>query len=345
MLSLVDFSFRLALCSFVRLLKDSLDGLTHAEEMIEVQLFTGASSSWKLLVMILSRTAVRSFNKIPARSLSTSLFAHTTGSPVSSPRPVVFLHGLLGSSTNFRSIQSVIAKSRVTSAFDLRNHGKSFHSPETMTMQCLAEDVRRTIGSIWPDAGPVDIVGHSLGGKVAMQLALEYPELVNTMVVVDIAPITYDVHNASWRDVNAIVHGMLNLDVGFCKNRAEVDAALSKFVADPGVRSFAAQNLITTSEGKYAWRVNLKSIIDSMPELSTFAFPDGVQSKRPLAAENHFIAGERSGFLTKQHIPIIEEFFPRTMHHTIPKAGHWVHADNYPAFMETLTKVLEVPHI
>lgn len=264
--------------------------------------------------------------------------------------PIVFIHGLLGSSTNFRATQTRASRSgRDTLAVDLRDHGQSPHSSGSSTLFDYANDVAAMIESRLPSGAKVDLVGHSLGGKTGMVLALTRPELVRKLVVVDIAPVAYvgDGVNAisAWRDVAAVVLAAHNLDASKYRSRQAVDAKLAENgVADPGVRSFVCQNLIVSPDGSYRWRMNSLALVASLPNFASFPADHFFLQTRPeVTLEVHFISGERSGYVKPHHYQKILHFFPQAqIHPAIPNAGHWVHADKPTEFWELLAKCLSL---
>ena len=262
-----------------------------------------------------------------------------TGSP-----PVVFLHGLLGSSTNFRTIQQLIASTgRDALALDLRNHGKSPHVAGASPLASLAGDVAAAVEGACGVGAACDVVGHSLGGKVAMALALLRPGLVRRLVVMDIAPVAYNAaSNPGWASVQGVVRAASALQPGGFATRREVEAALAAAVPEPGVRSFVAQNLVPQEGGGFAWRVGWEGILASLPLYAGWeglaAAPGGGGSGGPAAA--HFVRGGTSSYVLPKHEPAIRALFPAAEVHTVEGAGHWVHADRPAEFNALLERLL-----
>jgi esterase len=261
------------------------------------------------------------------------------GAPVASPTPVVFLHGLLGSSTNFRTIQQATSKHRPTLAFDMRNHGRSPHTRGPCTLDDMAGDIAAALQALSSGvhASPTgySLVGHSLGGKVAMRLALLHPHLVQSLCVVDIAPTPYDTATEGWKAVQGVVHAAASLDPTRFASRQEVDRALSALVPDPGVRSFVAQNLVPREGGGFTWRLGWECILASMGNFA--AWPSHPPARAGL--DVHFIRGTRSTYITQAHMGAISATFPGAAVHGV-EAGHWVHAENPAGFWGVLAKVL-----
>ena len=251
--------------------------------------------------------------------------------------PVVFLHGLLGSSTNFRTVQQAVARHRPTLAYDLRNHGRSPHTRGAATLDDLAGDVGAALAEL-PGGARYTRVGHSLGGKVAMRLALARPELCHSLCVVDIAPAAYDTASEGWRAVQGVVRAASALDPSRHASRGEVDRALAALVPDPGVRSFVAQNLVPLPSGGFAWRLGWESILASMPHFA--AWPSHAPAAPGLRA--HFIRGTASTYISERNEGALRATFPGAQLHSV-QAGHWVHAENPRDFMAVLRGVLELP--
>ena len=258
--------------------------------------------------------------------------------PPDASSPIVFIHGLLGSGTNFRSIafHPSIRTGRRVLTVDLRNHGKSPHDDTPMTLELLAEDVAAALHA----AGAVSpmVVGHSLGGKVAMTLALRHPHLVSArpLVVIDIAPVSYDTAHPQWLAVNNVVAAAAALDPATFPRRADIDRALAASVPDAGMRSFVLQNLLTDGEGKYHWRLHLPAILRSMPLMARF-MPPGAEPANPV--ETHFIGGQRSRYILPEYHATARTLFPAARMHTIADAGHWVHADKPAEFIALLARI------
>jgi esterase len=267
--------------------------------------------------------------------------------PSASGAPVVFLHGLLGSATNFRTIQLSTARSRPTYAFDLRNHGRSPHASGA-SLDALAGDVAAALEtSVKSAAGAATIVGHSLGGKVGMRLAQTRPELVGGLVVIDIAPVTYTgVTNSGWKSVQGVVRAAAALDPAPYRTRAQVEAALAEHVPEPGVRSFVAQNLVPQANGAagFAWRVYFPAILAALDDYASYPPAPAVIRGTPRAppAGVHFIAGELSPYIGPQHRDAIQSLFPGASMHVVAGAGHWVHADRPREFWSLLARVLGI---
>ena len=242
--------------------------------------------------------------------------------------PIVILHGLFGSARNWGAIARRLAEQHRVFALDLRNHGAS---PWTASMDYaeMAGDVRAFVER--RNLGPVALVGHSMGGKVGMVLALQAPALVERLVVVDIAPVRYPPAYLSF------VEAMRGVDLDRAARRAEVGARLADGVPDEGVRQFLLQNLVA-EEGRLRWRVNLDTLETAMPALSDFPdFPDDAAYEGPTL----FVAGARSDYVQPEHRAAIRRLFPKASLVRLRDAGHWIHAERPEEFLDTLLPFLD----
>ncbi len=234
--------------------------------------------------------------------------------------PVVILHGLLGAARNWTSVGKELAGTHRVFALDLRNHGRSPWAA-IMSFDDMADDVTTFIEL--RRLGAVTLIGHSLGGKVAMRLALTRPELVRQLVVVDVAPVVYS-------DIfGPLIEAMRRVDLAAVQRRVDADLQLQGAVADAVLRNFLLQNLVKTDAG-FAWRVNLEALATNMDEL--LGFP----ATAPAAAylgPTLFIAGGRSRYIQPQHRPLIERLFPSAQQVAIAGAGHWPHVERPAEFL------------
>jgi len=240
--------------------------------------------------------------------------------------PVLILPGLLGSARNWTSIAKQLADTHGVFALDLRNHGRSPWA-ESMSFDEMADDVAAFIER--HDLSPATVIGHSLGGKVAMRLALTRPDLVERLVVVDVAPVAYEHSFAPYIDA------LRQVDLSEVSRRADAERELAAAIPDPGVRSFLLQNLIKTADG-FAWRVNLDGLRANMADL--MGFP--ADPKAQYAGPTLFLSGGRSDYVEPGHRPLIERLFPQAEHAVIEDAGHWVHAERPTEFLAQLRQFL-----
>jgi pimeloyl-ACP methyl ester carboxylesterase len=244
--------------------------------------------------------------------------------------PVALLHGLFGQAANFRAIQRRLAAPpsgapRRVIALDLRNHGTSPHAPG-MRYPDLAEDVLETLRSL--HALPCALVGHSMGGKVAMAAALEAPAAISRLVVADIAPVRY---HSGFR---AFIAAMAAIPMQSGLTRAQADAALAPAINDPRIRGFLLQNLrVGDTPG---WRLGLAEIAAGLPDIEDWAVPEEQRFAGPAV----FLAGDRSDYIRGEHRPAIRALFPAARFVTLRDAGHWLHADNPDGFVSVVAAAL-----
>jgi esterase len=251
-------------------------------------------------------------------SIELAHIAHGEAGP-----PVVILHGLLGSARNWSTVARQLGASHRVFALDLRNHGGSGWA-DSMTYDEMAEDVRAFM--IRHGLPAAAVIGHSMGGKVAMRLALAHGEAVARLIVVDVAPVAYQRSFAAYIDV------LRRLDLGRLTRRSDAVAWLSDHVADQGVQGFLLQNLVSV-EGGFAWRVNLPALADNMPEL--MGYPES-PSPEQYRGPTLFLTGGRSNYVREEHRPAILRLFPNAQITTIPDAGHWVHAEAPGKFLQVV---------
>lgn len=241
--------------------------------------------------------------------------------------PLVLLHGLFGAGQNWGGIRSVLARRFRVLTPDLRNHGSSGRDPD-MSYAAMAADVAATMDAAgMPRAA---VLGHSMGGKVAMALALAQPDRVDRLVVADIAPVRYK------PALRGYVEAMQAIPLRSGLARREADAALAATIPEAGIRAFLLQNLRFESDPP-SWRLGLAAIAAAMPEIEDFAPPTGARFDGPVLV----MAGERSGYVRAEHHEVFRALFPAARFATVPAAGHWVHAENPAAFLALLQPFLE----
>ncbi len=236
-------------------------------------------------------------------------------------------HGLFGRATNLATVQKRLAEHRRVLALDLRNHGGSPHVPG-MTYPEMAADVVETLASL--GAAPCDLLGHSMGGKVAMAVALRHPGTVRRLIVADIAPVRYR------SEFNAYIAAMRGMRLFPGMTRADADAALAPAVPDPSVRAFLAQNLMTGREPR--WTVGLEEIAAGLYDILDWPIPDG-RFEGPVL----FLTGGRSRYVREEHHDAIRALFPAVRFAALLTAGHWLHADDPEGFVAAVEEFLSLP--
>ena len=241
--------------------------------------------------------------------------------------PMVVLHGLFGSARNWHTIAMRLAVRFRVFTVDLRNHGESPWTP-TMSFADMADDLAAFIAD--HDLTDAVVVGHSLGGKAAMLFALRDANLVEQLVVIDIAPVRYR------HDYRDYVDAMQALDLHRIHRRSEADAALAAAIADAPLRRFLVQNLATGPKG-LVWKINLQAIHRSMAELLDFPYVADWE----FAGRTLFVSGEQSDYIQPQHQGRIFALFPQAEFAVIKDAGHRVHVDQPERFVDRLLEFLE----
>jgi esterase len=240
--------------------------------------------------------------------------------------PLIILHGLFGTQENWRTLSKAFAQHFRVFALDQRNHGRSPHS-DIFTYQAMSEDLSGFVQT--HGLASAHLLGHSMGGKVAMRFALTHPERVDTLVVVDIAPKVYP---PGHDDVFA---GLYALDLRTLRSRREADAVLARHLPDPALRQFLLKSLEREESGAFHWRINLDAIRDNYNEMLKGFDPAGTFTKPTL-----FIRGADSDYIKDSDLLAIREIFPHARFATISGAGHWVHAEAPQEFARVVTEFL-----
>ena len=241
--------------------------------------------------------------------------------------PLVILHGLFGSSDNWFSLAKVFAAHFTVYLVDQRNHGQSPQSDD-FDYQLLTEDLSRFIHDHHLDKP--DIIGHSMGGKTAMNFAVKYPDQLGKLIVVDIAPKQYPVHH------DHILEGLHAIDLQTLTSRNEADQILSNHIHEPDVRQFLLKNLSRTSDSKFEWRVNIHAIDEHIEAIGA-----GMQYEGQFAGPTLFIKGARSNYYATGDEENILSIFPSAQFVTL-NTGHWVQAEDPKAFALTVFDFLKV---
>jgi pimeloyl-ACP methyl ester carboxylesterase len=253
-----------------------------------------------------------------------AMILHAVEEGLGSP-PLVLLHGLFGSARNFGAVQRAFAQHRRTIALDLRNHGASPHAAD-MRYETMAADVLQTLEPL--HALPAILLGHSMGGKTAMQAALMQPDAVARLIVADISPVAYPPH------LRAIAAAMAALPLVPHMTRPEAGAALADLVPDAGMRSFLLQNMHLGAAP--AWRIGIAEILAGFADIEAWNAPADASYAGPTL----FIAGAASDYVKPEHRPTIRLLFPRARLVTLKNAGHWLHADNPAGFVAVVAAFL-----
>lgn len=248
----------------------------------------------------------------------------------SAGEPLLVLHGLFGSLANWGWHSKQLAEHFAVVGVDLRNHGDSPHA-DALDYPAMAEDLRLLIERL--GIKTCRIIGHSMGGKVAMQLALNHPELIERLVVVDIAPVTYAEDADGHMNVLAAMDAV-RLDS--VKSRTEAEETLAQYIDEEAVRKFILTNLARSQQGGFEWRLNKDAIRENYAALR--AAPAGAERfDKPVL----FVKGSRSDYILPEHEAQIVKLFPAASVKVISDAGHWLHAEQPQALQKVLEKFLQ----
>ena len=240
--------------------------------------------------------------------------------------PLVIMHGLFGLSDNWQTLAKYFSQKYHVYLLDLRNHGRSPHSHE-FHYDVMVEDLREFITD--HQLQDAVIMGHSMGGKVAMNFALAYPALVSKLIVVDIAPRPYPVHHQQ------MIDGLNTIDIASMSSRNEAETALTVHVPEPDVRLFLLKNLYRKEDNTFGWRMNLPVIERNIEEVGRETTSDAPFNKPTL-----FIKGGNSRYIQEKDMAAIQRLFPQSQVEVIEAAGHWVHAEAPEKFYQTVVNFI-----
>ena len=243
------------------------------------------------------------------------------GAPTDAP-PLLIAHGLYGSARNWGVIAKRLSDQRKVIAVDLRNHGQSAWS-ETHGYDEMADDLAEVIEAA---GGRADMLGHSMGGKAAMMLALRHPDLVRRLIVADIAPAPYTHSQLPF------IEAMRAVDLDHVQRRADAEEQLAALGVEPALQSFFTQSLDLTGK---RWRLNLDGLAREMPKIMDFP-QMGASWEGPAL----FLAGAASDYVRPEHRPAIRALFPKARFARIPGAGHWLHAEKPREFESSVRTFL-----
>lgn len=243
--------------------------------------------------------------------------------------PVIILHGLFGMLDNWRSIAKKLESRFQLILVDLRNHGRSPHENK-MDYKIMAADIAELMKELQLDSA--NLIGHSMGGKVAMQFALDYPEKVKKLIIVDISPRAYPPHHFQ------VIKAIQSIDPAQISDRTEAETSFRNHLGnDEATIQFLLKNMTRKEDKGFAWKANMPAIVAGYEKLMDRIISDTTFSKPSL-----FIRGELSDSVKDEDWSGIEELFPGARLVTIPGAGHWVHADKPQAITDTILAFLEV---
>lgn len=255
---------------------------------------------------------------------------------------LIILHGLYGLSDNWLTFGRKLSEHFTVYLVDQRNHGRSPHSSEH-TYPEMSDDLCEMMDSEGTERAIV--LGHSMGGKTAMQFAAMYPGRLSGLIVVDIAPAGYSAlsdHSPQVIMHMNIVDTLLSIDLKKFSSRTEIDDELEKRITDAKIRQFLMKNVHRSKDGSFNWKLNIEAINNHLPEIMGPVIFEPYAGKRAIGGfPVLFIRGGRSNYLLPEHYAGIKEYFPGAIIETIPGAGHWVHADKPVEFGKVVGEFLK----
>jgi len=259
--------------------------------------------------------------------MTVDLIYREMGPPDGDGPVLIVLHALFANALTWGAINRALSRRHRLIAPDLRNHGASPHVAD-MDYGLMAGDVLRLMDRL--AIGRAVLIGHSMGGKTALHLALRAPERVCAVVAVDIAPVRYD------HGHDTVLEAMRGLDLARLSRREEADAQLATRLPEASVRQFVLTNLVR-HDGRFAWRVNLEALAANMKNLADFPVPPEARYDGPAL----IIRGALSDYVRSAHCSVIAALFPRARIVTLKGAGHWVNADQPALLIQTLEAFLD----
>lgn len=240
-------------------------------------------------------------------------------------KPLIILHGLFGLSDNWDSFARRFAEEGFDVVVpDQRNHGRSGHSP-VHSYEALCDDLLELTDKLGYDR--ISLLGHSMGGKAAMQFAFDHPEKIDRLIIADISPTTSG-HNPQHQQLIDI---MRKLDLSIFESRSQVDEALAGQIKSRRIRQFLTKSIYWKDKSSLGWRVNLEVVQENLDEI----FRE-VTSAVPFEKPVLFLKGEHSDYIPDEAIPRIKELFPHARIETIANGTHWLHADNPGDFTDAV---------
>ena len=241
--------------------------------------------------------------------------------------PFVILHGFLGMSDNWKSLgKRFAAQGYQMHLIDQRNHGRSFHDP-VFSYQAMTADL--LLYCEHHNLDQVVLLGHSMGGKTAMEFAVTNPERVTKLIIADIAPRHYDEHHQD------VLKGLGLLDLSIINSRAKADEVLANYIKEPGLRLFLLKNLYWIEKKQLALRVNLPVVTKEISQVGKALAITAVFDKETL-----FVRGDNSSYITSLDETSIQKQFPKSQIKTVSNAGHWLHVENPEQFHQIVVDFL-----
>jgi esterase len=234
---------------------------------------------------------------------------------------IVLIHGLFGSLENLNMVAKPLSQDYCVTSVDVRNHGNSFHA-NTMEYTELAQDIINLLDHL--NIETCLLLGHSMGGKIAIQVALEQPERITKLLVADIAPVSYPAHHLR------IIEGLQAIDLSHVVTRKDADTQLTPFVDNIGVRQFLLRNLALDTQGKFAFKCSLDDIALCYPQI--MKANELLAGQTPYFGQTLFIKGGNSDYILPEYKEAIIALLPNSKAKIIQGTGHWLHAEKTVAF-------------
>ena len=241
-------------------------------------------------------------------------------------KPLIILHGLFGMLDNWQALAKEFACFFETHIVDLRNHGRSFHANQH-NYEVMSEDLLSYLNTYNLDE--VSLIGHSMGGKAAMNFACMYPDRVEKLVVVDISPKYYPPHHQE------ILSGLKAVDRSNLTSRKDADQILSQYFSESAMRQFLLKNLYWISSTELTFKFNLEVLSNQIENVGQALYTNALFDRPTL-----FVAGQSSNYIKETDVELIESHFPDFEIVEIPKSGHWVHAENPDQFFDKVSRFL-----
>ena len=241
--------------------------------------------------------------------------------------PLIILHGFLGMGDNWKSLSNKFSKHYQVHLIDQRNHGRSFHS-DYFSYELMVDDLYKYLQ--YHNLEKVNIIGHSMGGKVAMLFATTHPDRVSKLIVADIGPKFYPRHH------DTILEGLSAIDFSKQKTRGEVEDVLKNYISEWGVRQFLLKNVYWKTKEQLDFRFYLKGLIQNIDEIGI-----SLPSFSVFEGATLFLKGENSSYITNDDVSLIKAHFPTANVKTVKNAGHWLHAENPKDFYNDVVRFLE----
>ena len=239
--------------------------------------------------------------------------------------PIIILHGLFGMLDNWQTIAKKLAENYMVILVDQRDHGKSAHTEE-FNYKVLAEDLPVFMEENWMHEA--HIIGHSMGGKTAMQFAVDNPDMVEKLIIVDIGPKAYQAGH------DIIFKALRGVSINEVTSRGEVEDAIGKYIDDAGVRLFLMKNLQRKKEGGFRWKMNLELLYREYPNII-----DAIAYNEPVDVDTLFIYGKKSHYIEPSEIDGIKEIFSKSTFEALD-AGHWIHAERPKELLQLVNEFL-----